>query len=117
MEETTDIIYGKNAVMEALIAGEREINKILISKNIHSDNKLNKIKELAKENGVVFQFVAKEKLEEAGIDYPIKLEYYKRVNDDEVIKSGGNKYGVIIVQTDYFHKKKLYYYPYFRLFL
>lgn len=61
MEETTDIIYGKNAVMEALIAGEREINKILISKNIHSDNKLNKIKELAKENGVVFQFVAKEK--------------------------------------------------------
>ena len=58
MEETTDIIYGKNAVMEALIAGEREINKILISKNIHSDNKL---KELAKENGVVFQFVAKEK--------------------------------------------------------
>lgn len=61
MEETTDIIYGKNAVMEALIAGEREINKILISQNIHSDNKLNKIKELAKENGVVFQFVAKEK--------------------------------------------------------
>lgn len=61
MEETTDIIYGKNAVMEALIAGEREINKILISKNIHSDNKLNKIKELAKENGVVFQFVVKEK--------------------------------------------------------
>ena len=61
MEETTDIIYGKNAVMEAFIAGEREINKILISKNIHSDNKLNKIKELAKENGVVFQFVAKEK--------------------------------------------------------
>lgn len=61
MNEKTDIIYGKNAVMEALIAGDREINKILISKNIHSDNKLNKIKELAKENGIVFQFVAKEK--------------------------------------------------------
>lgn len=56
-----DIIFGKNAVMEALVAGEREINKILISKNIHSDNKLNKIKELAKANGIVFQFVAKEK--------------------------------------------------------
>lgn len=27
-----DIIYGKNAVMEALIAGDREINKIIISK-------------------------------------------------------------------------------------
>ena len=34
--ENLDVIYGKNSVMEALIAGEREINKILISKNIHS---------------------------------------------------------------------------------
>ena len=56
-----NIIFGKNAVMEALISGERDINKILISNNIHSDNKLNKIKELAKSNGIVFQFVAKEK--------------------------------------------------------
>ncbi len=56
-----DIIFGKNAVMEALIAGDREINKIIISKNIHSDSKLNKIKELAKSNGIVFQFAAKEK--------------------------------------------------------
>lgn len=55
------IIFGKNSVMEALISGEREINKILISKNIHSDNKLNKIKDFAKQNGVVFQFVAREK--------------------------------------------------------
>lgn len=59
-----DIIFGKNAVTEALIAGDREINKILISKNIHSDTKLNKIKELAKENGVIFQFVAKEKFQQ-----------------------------------------------------
>ncbi len=57
-----NVIYGKNAVTEALLAG-REINKILISKNIHSDAKLNKIKELAKENGVIFQFVAKEKFQ------------------------------------------------------
>lgn len=56
-----DIIFGKNAVMEAIIAGDREINKILISKNIHSDAKLNNIKELAKNSGVIFQFVAKEK--------------------------------------------------------
>ena len=38
-----NIIFGKNAITEALISGEREINKILISKNIHSDAKLNKI--------------------------------------------------------------------------
>lgn len=57
----SDIIFGKNSVLEALIAGNREINKILISKNIHSDNKLNKIKDIAKEQGIIFQFVAKEK--------------------------------------------------------
>lgn len=56
-----DIIFGKNAITEALISGEREINKILISKNIHSDAKINKIKDLAREKGIIFQFVAKEK--------------------------------------------------------
>ena len=58
-----NIIFGKNSVLEALLSGEREINKILISKNIHSDQKLNKIKELAQKNGVVYQFVAKEKFQ------------------------------------------------------
>lgn len=58
-----NIIFGKNSVLEALIAGEREINKILISKNLHSDAKLTKIKELAQKNGVVYQFVAKEKFQ------------------------------------------------------
>ncbi len=55
-----DIIYGKNSVMEAL-TGEREINKILISKTNHSDNKMEDIKELAKAKGIIFQFVGKEK--------------------------------------------------------
>ena len=59
----SDIIFGKNSVLEALISGDREINKILISKNLHSDSKLNKIKELAQKNGVVYQFVAKEKFQ------------------------------------------------------
>lgn len=59
-----DIIYGKNAVIEALSSGEREINKILISKNLHSDAKLNQLKELAQKNGVIFQFVAKEKFQQ-----------------------------------------------------
>lgn len=59
--EETEIIYGKNSVLEALSAGNREINKILISKNIHSDAKLNQIKELAQQKGIIFQFVAKEK--------------------------------------------------------
>ncbi len=61
--ENSDIIFGKNSITEALIAGNREINKILISKNIHNDVKINKIKELAQEKGIVFQFVAKEKFQ------------------------------------------------------
>jgi len=58
--DTTDIIYGKNSVIEAL-KSEREINKIMISKTNHSDNKLEEIKELAQQYGIVFQFVGKEK--------------------------------------------------------
>ena len=61
--EKSDIIYGKNSITEALIAGNREINKILISKNIHTDAKITKIKELAQEKGIIFQFVAKEKFQ------------------------------------------------------
>lgn len=56
-----DIIFGKNSITEALVSGTREINKILISKNIHTDAKIEKIIDLAKEKGIVFQFVAKEK--------------------------------------------------------
>lgn len=58
-----NIIFGKNSVLEALISGEREINKILISKSLHTDTKLSQIKELAQKNGVIYQFVAKEKFQ------------------------------------------------------
>ena len=63
MTENADIIYGKNAVLEALSSQNREINKILISKNIHTDIKINKIKELAIERGIVFQFVGRDKFQ------------------------------------------------------
>ena len=63
MEDNYDIIYGKNSVLEALNAGNREINKILISKNIHTDVKISKIKELAQSKGIIFQFVGKEKFQ------------------------------------------------------
>lgn len=58
---TDDVIFGKNAVIEALNVGKREINKILISKNIHTDTKIEQIKELAQKKGIIFQFVGKEK--------------------------------------------------------
>lgn len=43
-------------------------------------------------------FIEKEKLEEAGINYPIKLEYYKYINNEDKNKS---KYGVGIIKTEY----------------
>lgn len=61
---TEDIIYGKNSILEALNSENREINKIIISNSIHSDSKLNKIKEIAKKNGIIYQFVAKEKFQQ-----------------------------------------------------
>ena len=100
--ENLDVIYGKNSVMEALIAGEREINKILISKNIHSDVKINKIKELAKERGVVFQFVASEKFQpyeefnHQGIIAQISpIKYYDL--DEFIEKSKGKLSSVVIL--------------------
>ena len=58
----TSYIYGKNSIIEALDSGNREFNRILISNTSRADEKIEKIKELAKANGVVFQFVGKEKL-------------------------------------------------------
>lgn len=46
-------------------------------------------------------FVEKEKLKEAGVDYPIKLEYYKIINEDEFINGENSKYGIKIVKTQY----------------
>ena len=56
------IIYGKNAVIEALLYGKREFNKILICKDVRPDIKIEQIKKLAREKNIIFQFVAKEKL-------------------------------------------------------
>lgn len=56
-----NIVYGKNAVIEAL-QSDREINKILISRTNHSDNKIEQIKTLAQQRSIVFQFVGRDKL-------------------------------------------------------
>ena len=61
MSENFEIIYGKNSIIEALNSENREINKILISKNIHTDAKIEQIKELCKNKGIIFQFVGRDK--------------------------------------------------------
>ena len=46
-------------------------------------------------------FIEKEKLEEAGIKYPIKLEYYKQINEDEINSNKNKRYGIEIIKTEY----------------
>ena len=46
-------------------------------------------------------FIEKEKLEEAGIKHPIKLEYYKQINEDEINSYKKKKYGIEIIKTEY----------------
>lgn len=42
-------------------------------------------------------FISREHLEEAGIKYPIKLEYYKTSGEENV----ETKYGIEVVKTEY----------------
>ena len=49
-------------------------------------------------------FIEKERLEEAGIKYPIKLEYYKQINEDEISTYQKPKYGIEIIKTEYKEK-------------
>lgn len=54
-------------------------------------------------------FISKEHLEEAGIKYPIKLEYYKIARDENVkntnqiseAKNTNGEYGIEVVKTEY----------------
>jgi 23S rRNA (guanosine2251-2'-O)-methyltransferase len=99
----TTIIYGKNAIIEALEQGKREFNKILISDNSRADIKIEQIKKLAKQNGIVFQFVTKEKLNSfepsgkhqgvIGLIAPIK---YVEL-DDFIETNRGKRTGVVIL--------------------
>ena len=47
------------------------------------------------------KFIEKEKLEEAGINYPIKVEYYKMINEDEIIHKNNPKFGIKVIKTEY----------------
>ena len=46
-------------------------------------------------------FIKKERLQEAGIYHPIKLEYYKIIHEDEIVKQEKAKYGMHIIKTEY----------------
>lgn len=46
-------------------------------------------------------FIDKELLKEEGKNYPIKLEYYKNINEDEFIGGKNSKFGISVVKTEY----------------
>ena len=46
-------------------------------------------------------FINREKLEEAGINYPIKVEYYKIINEEEKVKENKLIYGIQVIKTEY----------------
>lgn len=50
-------------------------------------------------------FISKETLDEAGINYPIKLEYYKNINEDELFEVNKARYGISVVKTEYEKEK------------
>ena len=96
-----EIIFGKNSVIEALENPTREINKILISQNIHTDGKIEKIKELAKNRGIVFQFCGRDKFKgydeyshQGVIALVSPIEYVEL--DDFLIKKRENSSVVIL---------------------
>lgn len=62
--DINNYIYGRNSVTEVLNTSSRKVNKVLISKNVSNDSKINDIIKLAKEKGIIFQFVPKEKFSE-----------------------------------------------------
>jgi 23S rRNA (guanosine2251-2'-O)-methyltransferase len=101
MEST--IIYGKNAIIEALQSSTREFNKILIASNIHSDPKIEQIKLLASKRNIVFQFVAREKLNAIAQDIPhqgviAQIAPIKYTDLEEFIdKNKHNKTSVVIL--------------------
>lgn len=54
-------VFGRNNVYELLIEGKREVNKILLMKNMKENSKISQIIDIAKRKGIVFQFLPKEK--------------------------------------------------------
>ena len=56
-----DFIFGRNNVLELLQNGKRNVSKILLMQNSKENSKLSQIIEIAKNRGIVFQFIPKEK--------------------------------------------------------
>ena len=50
-------------------------------------------------------FMNQEQLKEEGKQYPIKIEYYKKINEDEFLKKENAIYGIQVIKTEYIPEK------------
>ncbi len=58
-----DIIYGRNPIIETLTAGNTTVDKVILQDGLRH-TQISKIRALCKENGVMFRFADKRKLDE-----------------------------------------------------
>lgn len=110
--DNQNFIYGRNPIFELLMsktASEgknaskiRNINKIIISKGLPKDAKIEEIISLAKANGILFQFAPKEKFakfkdvnHQGVIAYVSPVEYEDL--EDFLNKPAKNKYKRIVI--------------------
>jgi 23S rRNA (guanosine2251-2'-O)-methyltransferase len=56
-----NFVYGRNNVLEILQDTSRSVTKIIFLKGMRENEKINQMIELAKQRGIVFQFLPKEK--------------------------------------------------------
>ncbi|MCD7740076.1 MAG: 23S rRNA (guanosine(2251)-2'-O)-methyltransferase RlmB [Candidatus Gastranaerophilales bacterium] len=78
-------IFGRNNVLEMLKDGKRTVSKIVLMKGMHENPKISQIIEIAKNRGIVFQFLAKEKFTQfARYSHQGVIAYVSPVNYVEV---------------------------------
>lgn len=59
-------VFGRNNVLELLLEEKREVNKIILMKNMKENSKISQIIDIARRKGIVFQFLPKEKFVQYG---------------------------------------------------
>ncbi len=66
LRKMENYIFGRNNVLELLKDGKRNVSKIILMKNMHANQKITQIIDIAKSKGIVYQFIPKEKFSQYG---------------------------------------------------
>lgn len=94
-------VFGRNNVVELLKDGQRSVSKIILMKNMKDNSKIDQILDLARRNGIVFQFLPKEKFTQFnGVSHQGVVAYVspvQYVDLDEFIAKKKDGYKKIIV--------------------